>query len=71
MPGFNQAWVFADEKRLMRFAVRHRHTTLLNKLLKDALIDGQNVTSDKNIAPYKERHAHFIFWQKDVLNGIP
>jgi len=34
--GFNQAWVVADVKRWMRFAVRHKHTALLNKLSKDA-----------------------------------
>jgi len=41
MAGFNQAWVVADEKMLMRFVVRHKHTDLFNKLFKDALIDGQ------------------------------
>lgn len=68
--GFNQAWVVADVKRWMRFAVRHKHTALLNKLSKDAQIDGQTCHLRQGV-PYKERHAHFIFWQKEVLNGIP
>lgn len=60
MPGFNQAWVVADVKRLMRFAVRHKHTALLNKLSKDAQIDGKKCHLRQGV-PYKERDTPTLF----------